>query len=221
MISASRPRPGAFPSAESGYLAAARAKHGRVEQGSAGAGTGATVAKMLGHERCLKGGVGTASVVGPRGVVVGALVANNASGHVFDPTTGELVAGPRADGGGFVEPTEAMARRTAEMDALLEHTTLVCVATDAVLDHHELQRVAMQAHDGLARVVLPAHTFGDGDVAFAVSMGSVEIQPHHVFSIGMMAGHAVERALLNSVRLAKGLHGVPSAAEWLASEPRA
>lgn len=205
----------AFPGAEAGRLAAARASGGRVAQGSVGAGTGATVAKLLGGERALKGGIGTASVAGPKGLVVGALVANNASGHVFDPETGRLIAGPRGEPGELVDLPAAMEQRTAEMDALLENTTLICVATNAALDHHHLQRVAIQAHDGLARAVMPAHTFGDGDVAFAIATGTVPVQPHDVSSVGLMAVRAVERALVNSVLNAGGLHGVPSAAEWL------
>ena len=210
-------KPDAFPGTEAGYLAATRATGGAVAQGTVGAGTGATVAKMLGPEHCLKGGIGTASLVGPKGLVVGAIVANNASGHIFEPDTGEMLAGPRGEPGQFVSLPEAMAKRTARMDALIENTTLICVATNAALDHHHLQRVAIQAHDGLARAVMPAHSFGDGDVAFAVATGLVEVQPHDVFSVGLMAVRAVERALVKSVALATGLHGVPSAAEWRAS----
>jgi len=208
--------PAAFPGTRAGYLAAARATGGRVALGTVGAGTGATVAKTLGPEHSLKGGIGTASVAGPKGLVVGAIVANNASGHLVDPDTGDVIAGPRAEPGQFIALPEAIARRTAKMDALLENTTLICVATNAALDHHHLQRIAIQAHDGLARTVMPAHTFGDGDVAFAVATGDVTVQPHDVFSVGLMTVRAVERALIKSVMYATGLHGVPSAAEWLA-----
>ncbi len=211
--------PMAFPNAEAGHIAASRAKGGAVAEGSVGAGTGATVAKLLGLEgRALKGGVGTTSVIGPRGIIVGALVATNAVGNIFDPETGECVAGPRAEsGGGFVPLPEAMAQRTAQMDALLENTTLMCIATNAKLESHQLQRMAMQAHDGFARVVSPAHTFADGDVAFAVSMGQMEIQPHDALTIGMLTSHAIEQALLRSVLLAKGAKGVPGVREWHAA----
>lgn len=207
-------RPDAYPGPDAGRLAAGRATGCAVAQGSIGAGTGASVAKMLGPESALKGGIGTASVAAPKGLVVGALVANNASGHVFDPDTGALIAGPRDENGRFVDLPTAMARRTAQMDALIENTTLVCVATNAALDHHHLQRIAIQAHDGLARAVMPAHTFGDGDVAFAVATGKVAVQPHDVFAVGLMAVRAVERALVKSVHAATGLGGVPSAGEW-------
>lgn len=204
----------ASPDAAAGYLAASRAKGGAVAEGSVGAGIGASVAKLLGLESMLKGGVGTASVAGPRGLIVGALVVVNAVGSIFDPATGECVAGPRAeDGRGFVSLPEVMVRRTARMDSLLENTTLMCIATNAALEHHQLQRLAIQAHDGFARVVAPAHTFGDGDVSFAIGMGQVAVQEYDALTVGMMASHAVEQAILRAVRLAKGSHGVPAVAE--------
>jgi L-aminopeptidase/D-esterase-like protein len=208
-------RADAFPDQHAGYLAAGRATRGRVAQGSVGAGTGATVAKLLGDQRHLKGGVGTASVAGPRGLLVGAIAACNALGHIYDPESGELVAGPRDEGGRMV----GLARATGERqpaNPFMENTTLVCVATNAALEHRQLQRLAFQAHDGLARVVVPAHTFADGDVAFAISMGPVEPHPDDATTLGAMTVRAVERALLNAVRLATGLHGVPSAREWSA-----
>ncbi len=209
-------KPDAFPGEPEGYLAARRARGGKVGQGSVGAGTGATVAKILGKEHCLKGGLGTASVMGPRGLVLGAIVANNASGQAVDPDDGKVLAGPRARGRGFVSLPEAMQLRMAQMDALIENTTLVCVATNAAVDHHQVQRLAIQAHDGIARAIVPAHTFGDGDITFAVAVGEIPIQADDTFALGLMAIRAVERALVKSVQLATGLHGVPAAAEWLA-----
>ena len=207
--------PTAAPGPEAGYLAAKRAKGGRVTEGSVGAGTGATLAKLLGPERCLKGGIGTASLRGPKGIVVGAIVATNPVGMVMDPGTGKVVAAPRGDIPGRFVPLEKATRgRTAAMDQLLQNTTLVCVATNADLAHHQVQRVAYQAHDGIARTILPAHTFGDGDIAFAVAMGTLAVEAHDAFTVGLMAVLAVERAILRSVAAATGLHGVPSAAEW-------
>jgi L-aminopeptidase/D-esterase-like protein len=209
--------PKAAPDEDAGYLAAKRAGGGKVAQGSVGAGTGATVAKILGPERCLKGGVGSASLVGPKGITVGAIVVTNPIGAVLDPESGRVVAGPRADAPGrFVALSKAAVERTANMDQLLQNTTLVCVATNAALQHHQVQRVAYQAHDGIARAILPAHTFGDGDIAFAVSMGTLPVEAHDAFTVGLMAVLAVERAILKSVSAATGLHGIPSAAEWQA-----
>lgn len=226
--------PHAFPGPQEGYLAAVRARRGAVAEGSVGAGTGATVAKLLGPERALKGGVGTASLVGPRGFVVGALAVTNAVGAVFDPATGECVAGPRGEAPGeFLSVPAALERRTAAMDALLqqpgaapavpappepagtlENTTLICVATSARLEPHELQRLAVHAHDGFARCVVPAHTRGDGDIAFALSMGETPAAPDDLLLLGALAAAAVETAVLRSVQLARGLKGVPAAADW-------
>ena len=203
-------RPGSYPGEAEGYAAAVAARAGGVAQGSVGAGTGATVAKLLGNEGRLKGGVGTASITGPRGLIVGALAVVNAAGSIFDPDAGHLVAGPRDPDGRMVPLPEAMHRRTAQMDALLENTTLVCVATNARLEHGALQRVAFQAHDGLARTVVPAHTMADGDVAFAVSMGQVETRPDDALTVGLMTVRAVELAILRGVRLARSVAGVPS-----------
>lgn len=209
--------PLAHPDAEAGYRAASKAKGGAVAEGTVGAGTGATAAKLLGAERCLKGGVGTASLLGPNGVIVGALVVTNPVGSVSDPDTGELVAGPRAETGEFVALAEALSRRTEAMEAIAgTNTTLICVATNATLEPHQLQRVCTHGHDGFARVVSPAHTGGDGDTAFAISMGTLPIQPYEALTVGALAARAVELALLRSIRLATGLKGIPSAGEWLA-----
>jgi L-aminopeptidase/D-esterase-like protein len=204
----------AAPGADEGYRAARRATGGRVAEGSVGAGTGATVAKLLGPEHMLKGGLGTASVLGPRGLVVGALAVTNPVGQIQDPETGRVIAGARGRAGRFLPLPEAIARRTEKMDTMMENTTLVCVATNAALDHHELQRLAIHAHDGLARTINPVHTFADGDIAFAIGLGQVEVKRHDVFTLGAMTVRAVERAVLKSVLAATSLHGVPSVSEW-------
>jgi L-aminopeptidase/D-esterase-like protein len=209
--------PTAFPPEEAGYAAASRATGGRFAQGSVGAGTGATVAKLLGVEGRLKGGVGSASVIGPRGLIAGALAVTNAVGNIIDPECGALVAGPRPEGGGDMLSLPAVIeRRREQMEALVanpaENTTLVCVATNATLDHHHVQRLAYQAHDGLARTIVPCHTLADGDTSFAIAMGLVEHRPDDALIIGAMAVHAVEQAVLKSARLAKAVRGVPAAA---------
>lgn len=206
---------GSAPGPQEGYLAAVRARRGAVPEGTVGAGTGATVAKLLGPERALKGGLGTASIAGPRGLLVGALAVTNALGAIVDPASGALIAGPRGDDpGSFVPIPDAFERRTAAMDALLQNTTLVCIAVNAVLEPHQLQRLAVHAHDGLARAIVPVHTRGDGDVAFALAMGPLDIQPDDLLLLGAMTAAAVEQAVLRSVRHARGARGIPSAAEW-------
>ncbi|MCC7365896.1 MAG: P1 family peptidase [Dehalococcoidia bacterium] len=196
----------AWPGDEEGYEAAKRAKRGRVEQGPVGAGTGATTAKLLGPERRLAGGLGTASLVGPRGLVVGALVVTNPVGNVYDPGSGHLLAGPRGDEPGtmldlpeVLERRGALAAEAAAAAQAGQNTTLVVVATNAALPHEAVQRLAYHAQDGLARCIVPAHTFGDGDTAFAVAMGELAATPEDAIIAGTLATAAVERAIVRSV----------------------
>ena len=204
----------AYPGADEGERAAERATGGAVAQGSVGAGTGATVAKLLGVEQALKGGVGTASLVGPRGLVVGALAVTNAVGAVFDPETGSMVAGPRGEGPGEMRTPEQAVVERREEEGARENTSLVCVATNAAIEHIGVQRLAVHGHDGLARSIVPAHTLGDGDTVFALTTGEVATEPHDLTTLGLMAMLTVERAVVRSVELAEGLAGVPSAGEW-------
>ena len=209
--------PNAAPGAEEGERAAERATGGAVAQGSVGAGTGATVAKLLGVEQGLKGGVGTASLAGPGGLVVGAVAVTNAVGAIVEAETGALVAGPRGESPGEMRtPEEAVVERREEAkeEGARENTSLVCIATNAAIEHQGVQRLAVHGHDGLARTIVPAHTLGDGDTVFALTTGEVATEPQDLAMLGLMAMQTVERAVMRSVRLAEGLKGVPSAGEW-------
>jgi len=204
------------PDAEAGYRACRAAKAGAVAQGSVGAGTGATVGKALGMERCLKGGLGTASEALPSAageLAVGALVAVNCFGEVVDPASGQVIAGPRAEGGGFVGTVEIL-RGAEQAPWGGESTTLAVVATNARLAKEYACRLASVAHDGLARAIRPLHTMGDGDVVFTMATGDVALEPMRYPALEALAAQAVERAVLKAVREARGLAGVPSAAEW-------
>ncbi len=220
------------PDAAAGRRAAQRATAGRVAEGSVGAGTGATVAKLAGRERALKGGIGTASEHIDGGIVVGALVAVNAIGAIRDSRTSEVVAAPRADGGGFAdvdallrlgpmseEELAALAVERGDADpaamAQPSNTTIGVVATNARLTKTQASRVATIAHDGLARAIWPVHTRGDGDTMFSLATGEMEIDDRAYRSVEAMAARATERAVLSGVRAAEGLGGMPSAGEWL------
>jgi len=206
------------PDAEAGYRACRAARAGAVAQGSVGAGTGATVGKALGMERCLKGGLGTASEALPSaagGLVVGALVAVNCFGEVVDPASGQVIAGPRAEAGGFVSTVDVL-RGAQQAPWGGENTALAVVATNARLTKEYVCRLASVAHDGLARAIRPLHTMGDGDVVFTMATGEVALEPTRYPALEALAAQAVERAVLKAVREARGLAGVPSAAEWAA-----
>ncbi len=205
------------PDAQAGYRACLAAKGRRIAQGSVGAGTGATVAKVLTVKHGVKGGIGTASErVGE--VIVAALVAVNAFGEIVDSETGEMVAGPRGEPGRFRSTIDLMREAGASAVLPLVNTTIGVIATNVALTKTQATGVAQMAHDGIARTVRPAHTPGDGDALFVLATGDVAGQVNAGL-IGAFAARAVERAVLRAVREARGLAGVPSAREWLDSTP--
>lgn len=206
-------RPEIYPTQDCGYRAADGAASGPVAEGSVGAGAGATVGKFMGGGRSMKGGIGTASIHGPGGLIVGAIVAVNASGSIFDRRTGQPVAGVRTpDGLGLENPFELIRRVTAPPPRELENTTIGVVATNARLTKAQALRVAIMAQDGLARAIFPSHTPGDGDTLFVLATGSLDEAPN-VSRVGSLGAEAVSDAILNAVIKAKGLPGLPSVAD--------
>jgi L-aminopeptidase/D-esterase-like protein len=203
------------PDAEAGYKAARAANRGPVAEGSVGAGAGATVGKLLGKARAMRGGIGTAALRLPRGGTVAALVAVNALGDVFDPDSGRTVAGVRSeDGRELVGAMNVLlSGRGAGREQKGENTCIGVIATDVAMTQAEATRVAQMAHDGLARVIRPVHTPWDGDTLFALSTGGVELaQP--ALLVGAVAAEVTARAVLRGVRAATGLPGIPSVSDF-------
>jgi L-aminopeptidase/D-esterase-like protein len=199
------------PTAESGYKACQAASSGRVPEGNAGAGAGATIGKLFGMKQAMKSGLGSASIrVGNTGIVVGAIVAVNAVGDVVDPRTGRIVAGARKpDGPGFMD---SMARIREGYNVRIEaqkNTTIGVVATNVALDKAQATKVAQMAHDGLARTINPVHTPSDGDTIFAVATGAIPTRANYG-SIGALAAEAMSQAVLRAVMTARGIAGLPS-----------
>ena len=203
------------PGPAEGLKACQAASCGQVNEGSVGAGTGATVAKALGMAHALKGGVGTASIHLGNGLVVGALVAVNAFGGVVDHTTGEVVAGPRGQEPPVVMNTmELLIENEPRPDALSgENTTIGLVATNAPLSKEQANFLARISHDGLAMTVRPCHTLRDGDTMFAMATGTSNASTD-LTRLGAAAVEATAQAVLRAVRQASSLGGVPSASEW-------
>lgn len=208
-------RPDIRPDAACGYDAAKRAAAGTVEEGSIGAGAGATVGKFGGAGRPMKGGIGTAALRMPNGLIVGALVAVNAAGSIVDRRTGQTIAGVRTADGRLEDPF-ALVRRGAvsQPGPSIQNTTLAVVATNAKLTKAQTLKIAQMAQDGLARSIVPSHTANDGDTLFALATGSwtTDANPD-VSRIGALAAEAVSDAIERAVRLAKGLPGIPSVSE--------
>lgn len=206
-------RPDRWPTAEAGYKAAAAARRA-TPQGNVGAGYGCTVGKALGPDRAMKGGLGTASESSVHGLVCGALAVVNASGDVTDPDTGTLLAGPRRDDS-TIRPTIDALREGLVWQPELpgQNTVLAVVAVNAALTKEQANRVALVAHDGLARAVRPAHTQGDGDIVFVLATGEREIDARDYRIVEALSTRAVERAIVRGVLEAESLSGMPSARE--------
>ena len=210
------------PDAAAGARAATVAHRGPMEQGNVGAGTGATVGKLGGPSLAMKGGLGSASARTPDGHVVGALVAVNAVGDVYDPATGQIVAGARhPSGAGWLATEPANLATEGEQASPTPlfpgaNTTLAAIATDAPFSKAGLAKIAQMAHDGLARAIRPVHTPFDGDVVFAFSTGGWS-EPtgdaRQIALVGALAADTLARAVLKAVRLATAIHGVPAASD--------
>ncbi len=217
------------PDAAMGYAACCAASSGPCGEGNIGAGTGATVGKMLGSEHAMKGGLGThaAELGGPEGtdpVLVGALAVVNSLGDVVDPWSGRVVAGAY-DGrsGQFVGPAAVRAGEAGNgahparthatrgpSDALCMNTTIAVVATDAILDKEGANKVAQMAQDGLARAIVPAHTMYDGDTVFCLSTGAKPMSGDRavdITAIGSLAAEVLAAAVVRAVRAAASVGG--------------
>lgn len=198
------------PTADCGYRAAQLASTAVVQEGSVGAGAGATVGKAGGLSRAMKAGIGSASIVLPNGLVVAALVAVNAAGDVIDPSTGQVVAGVRApDGRSFADARKLLRSGAVGFGTPGQNTTLGVVATNARLTKTGATRVAQMAHDGFARAIAPAHTPVDGDAIFALATGT-EGAAADVGQIGALAAEVIADAVVRAARQATSVAGVPA-----------
>jgi L-aminopeptidase/D-esterase-like protein len=212
----------ARPTAAMAYDACDRATARVTEQGSVGAGTGATVGKALGAARAMKGGLGCAVVDGD-GTRAAAVVAVNALGDVRD-ADGRIVAGARADDGSFADGASTAAGGSAlpgpYTQPAMQNTTLAVVAVDLPLGRQALAQLARAASAALFRRITPCGTSFDGDVVFALCP-----HPAHTaspvpdadlaaaFRAEALAAEALGVAIERAVRRAVGRDGVPGLAD--------
>ena len=207
------------PDAAAGYAAATAAGPQPVAEGSVGAGTGATVGKILGLKQSVKAGIGSAALTLPGGITVAALVAVNAYGDIVDHRTGRIIAGSRPGSGpGFISAMDWLTGKTTNYlphtnadDTPLTNTTIGVVATDAGLTKEEANFLARVSHDGLALTIRPCHTLRDGDTMFALSTGTAA--PVDLTAIGAAAVAVTAQAVLRAATTATGLGGIPAAGE--------
>ncbi len=207
------------PDARAGYAACVAASRKPPQEGNVGAGSGALVGKIFGLQRAMRGGIGTASI-SVNGITVGALIACNALGDIIDPSTGRVLAGARtSDGSMMVDTRRALMSGVTPQTVLAgTNTTIGVIATDAVLTKAQAHRLALVAHDGLARSINPVHTQSDGDTLFALGTGKAGKTAGMVLLSAMAAevtAMAVVRAAMAASSLSiAGFHW-PAAADLL------
>jgi L-aminopeptidase/D-esterase-like protein len=195
------------PNADMGYEACLNARED-FEVGNVGAGTGASVGKLLGMKSAMKAGIGTASMKIGKGIIVGAIVALNAFGDIYDPKTNEIIIGARKPLiGGYMDTVKALKGDLNQIISAFTNTTIGVIATNAQLTKAQATKVAQMAHNGYAAAIKPVHTMYDGDTIFALSYGTIK---GDVNAIGYVAGEVMAQAIVNAAKSATPLGGYPA-----------
>jgi L-aminopeptidase/D-esterase-like protein len=197
------------PTADCGYRAAQAATSAPVTEGSVGAGAGATLGKIAGMERAMKGGIGAAAIEMQDGLIVAALVVANPMGDVIDPADGRVVAGARnADGRGFAD-ARRIVRTGVPRGRTGDNSTIGVIATNARLTKAQASYLAQMTDDGYARAIWPIHTMVDGDAVFAIATGSKAGEPDMI-TIGSLAADVMATAIIRAATQATGLPNLPA-----------
>jgi len=198
----------ARPTADMGYEACLNAGK-TFEEGSVGAGVGATVGKLFEIPRAMKGGIGTSSVRMPKGLIVGAIVVVNAFGDIIDNVTGKIIAGARVspDSMKFADTAKCLKQGITKKQFGLVNTTLAVVATNARFNKRDITKVAQMAQAGLMKTINPIHTTFDGDLIFALSLGNIEAD---INEVGVLSDFVIAEAVKRAVKKADGFGIVPA-----------
>ena len=200
------------PGPNMGYEAARLAMEApNYRDGNYGAGCGATVGKIAGMETCMKSGIGSYAVqLGD--LKIGAIVAVNALGDIYDWRTGEKIAGLLTeDKAGFRDTSEYMKQSiSVKENKFADNTTIGVVITNASFDKTQLCKIAGISHNGYARSIRPVHTSADGDSIYAVSAGQIKADADLV---GVMAAEVMSEAIKRAVFGAESAYGYPAASD--------
>ncbi len=194
------------PDKQMGYQACRNSSSTECRQGSIGAGTGATVGKILGMGRAMKSGLGCYALQAG-GLKVGALVAVNCLGDVVDPLAGKKLAGPLSDDLKTLADTEEIMinSQAGKKNLFGGNTTIGVVATNAAFTKAQATKLASMAQNAYARTMRPAHSMYDGDTIFAMSTGGIEAD---LSVVGLLAARAMERAVISAIKNAEPLCGI-------------
>lgn len=186
------------PNKDMGYKACVNANNREVQEGNVGAGTGATIGKILGPEYAMKGGLGIYTVkVGE--LMIGAVVAVNCLGNVVDSENGKVIGGVlEEDRTSFRSTEDIMISQYNNKKKIFNgNTTIGAVVTNAKLSKSEANKVAAMAHNGFARSIYPVHTMHDGDTIFTMATGKIEAD---INVVGLMAAKVIEKAVVRGIK---------------------
>lgn len=204
------------PDAAMGYEACLNAEQGNYQDGNFGAGCGATVGKFAGMGCCMKSGIGSYAVqIGT--LQVGAIVAVNALGDIYDWKTGTKLAGLLSEDHRSFRVTEELMYASTEVveNKFTGNTTIGVIITNAKFEKSALCKIAGMAHDGYARSIRPVHTTADGDSIYAVSTGEILADQDLV---GTLAAEVMSEAIINAVKSAESAYGYPGYREVIYGE---
>ena len=215
--------PSCRPDERMGYQACLNSEKDNYKDGCFGVGTGATVGKFFGLDRCMKSGVGSYAVqIGD--LKIGALVVVNAFGDIFD-CCGKQIAGVRSEDGKALRNTAELMYANINMggnkftagseDSIIDNenkfagnTTLGVIITNAGFEKSRLCKIAGMTHNGYARSIKPVHTSADGDAIFALSVGEVEAD---IDVVGTLASDVMSKAIERAILSAEAAYGLPAA----------
>lgn len=181
------------PDSQLGYQACLNAEKGLFREGCYGAGTGASVGKAAGAALCMKSGLGIYAVQAGE-LKVGAIVALNAAGDVYEYETGKKIAGINDPD---LSSEDVIASAQAGLNLFKQNTTIACIITNADLNKTALCKAAGMAHDGMARSIRPVHTMFDGDTVYVMGNGKCKADLN---AVGMIAAHALSKAIERAAR---------------------
>lgn len=196
------------PDKKMGYEACINSESYKFKEGNYGAGTGATIGKILGKDSAMKGGLGAYAIqVGD--LKVGAIVAVNCLGDIYDSKKRKIIAGAlRADKKGFLNTESIMLKKYDDKSNLFNgNTTIGVIITNAALTKSEANKVSSMAHNGYGRCIRPSHTMFDGDTIFTMASGNIKAD---VNVVGLLAANVMEKAILRGVCTSDSLHGYTS-----------
>ena len=181
------------------------------KDGNYGAGCGATVGKLAGMETCMKSGIGSYAIqLGE--LKLGAIVAVNSLGDIYDWKTGKKIAGLlTADKKGFLDTVAVMKESIAvHENKFVDNTTIGAVITNAAFDKSQLCKIAGMTHNGYARAIRPVHTSADGDSIYALSTGNVSAD---MDLVGTLAADVMSEAIVRAIKNAESAYGFPAAGD--------